>query len=161
MTRAQEFAATFVKEIDAVIKTVEGLTDEQWRLKTASEGWPVCVLAYHIAARTGMPGLEGIISGKPTLIFEDLNELDARNARDARMFANCTKVETLDLLRDTSSRIGQYIAELTDDQLKIRGDLHVIGAAATAQQWIPLMMINHVPVHHESILQTVSQTTKV
>ena len=51
MTRAQELAATLVKDFDAVIKTVKALTEEQWRLKTSSEGWPVCVVAHHIAAR--------------------------------------------------------------------------------------------------------------
>ena len=157
MTRAQELAATFVKEFDAVIKTVEALTNEQWRLKTVSEGWPACFTAYHIGLRTGFVGLEGIISGKPTLIFEDLNELDAQNARELREHANCTNEETLEFLRHTSSRVGQVLADLTDDQLKTRGDSLLTRGAATAEQWIGIMMINHVRVHHDSILQTISQ----
>ncbi len=83
MTRAQELAAAFVKEIDAVIKTVEVLTGEQWRLKTAAEGWPVCAVAHHIGTRIGIVGLEGILKGDPTLTFRDIDQLDARNAQDA------------------------------------------------------------------------------
>ena len=156
MTRAQELAATLVKEFDAVIKTVKALTDEQWRLKTASEGWPVCVVAHHIAARSGIEGLEGIVSGNNTLLFNDLDDSDARNAHHASDFANCTKEEALDLLRDTSSRIEKLVAGLTDDQLKIRGEV-LARVPLIAEQWITIMMLTHVPAHHDSILQTVSQ----
>ena len=156
MTRAQELAATFVKEFDAVIKTVEALTNEQWRLKTAAEGWPVCVVARHIATRTGIDGLEGILRNNPDWVFQDLDNLDARNAREAREFADCTKEEALDLLRRSSSRVEQLVAGLTDDQLKLRGQVLARGLV-TAEQWIPIMMINHVPVHHDSIIQTISQ----
>jgi hypothetical protein len=158
MTRAQELAAAFVKEIDAVIKTVEALTDEQWRLKTAGEGWLVCVVARHIATRTGFLGLDGIISGNPTQVFEDLNNLDARNAQDAREFADCTRDETLELLRGFSYRVEQLVAGLTDDQLKLRGEVMARGLV-TAAQWIPLMMISHVRAHHESIIQAVSKNS--
>ncbi|MFQ5934308.1 MAG: hypothetical protein ACE5KI_06670, partial [Dehalococcoidia bacterium] len=90
------------------------------------------------------------------LIWDDLNEVDARNARDAREFANCTKEETLDLLRQFSSRVEQLVAGLTDDQLKARGEVMARGSV-TAEQWIAIMMLNHVPEHHRSILQTISQ----
>jgi|TARA_B100001971_G_C17910557_1_gene392646 hypothetical protein len=158
MTRAQELAAAFVKEIDAVIKTVEALTSEQWRLKTAAEGWPVCVVAHHIATRTGFLGLEGILSGNPTQVFEDLNNVDAQNAQDAREFADCTKDETLEHLRHFSSRVEQVVAGLTVDQLKLRGEVMARGSV-TAEQWVAIMMLNHVRAHHESIIQTVSQNS--
>ena len=156
MTRAQELSAAFVKEFDAVIKTVEALTDEQWRMKTSGEGWPACFAAHHIAERSGIVGLDGILSANQTRIFEDLNDLDARNAREMREFADCTKEETLDRLRLTSSSVGQLIAGLTDDQLKIRGEVIARGPV-TAGQWITIFMLNHVREHHDCIVQTSSQ----
>ena len=158
MTRAQELAAAFVEEIAPVIETVEALTDEQWRLKTASEGWPAGVVAHHIAARPGIDGLEGILTRNRQMVAQDLNDLDAVNARHAREFADCTKEETLDLLRHTSSRVGQLIAGLTDEQLKAHGEVMGRGVV-TAEQWIPIMMLTHVRAHHDSIVQTVSQNS--
>ena len=156
MTRAQELAAAFVEAIEPVIKTVEALTNEQWRLKTAGEGWPACVVAHHIAAASGIRTLEGILSGDKTLIAEDLDNLDARNAQHARDFADCTMEETLDLLRHISSDVGQLVAGLTDEQLKVRGEVLALGQV-TAERWISIMMLNHTRAHHDSIVQTVSQ----
>ena len=158
MTRAQELAAAFAEAIEPVIRTVEALTDEQWRLKTAGEGWPACVVAHHIAARSGIDTLEGILSGNRQMVVDDLNEMDARNALDARELANCTKEETLDLLRHISSRVEQLVAGLTDDQLKTRGEA-LPGMTVTADQWIAIMMLNHMREHHDSIVQTVSQSS--
>ena len=155
MTRAQELAAAFVEAIEAVIKTVEALTEEQWRLKTSAEGWPAGVVAHHIAARSGILGLEGIVSGNPSLLHMDLSNIDAWNAREAREFAGCAKEETLDLLRHISSRVEQLVAGLTDDQLKARGEVLARGPVTT-DQWIVVMMLTHVRSHHESIIQTVS-----
>ena len=158
MTRAQELAAAFVEAIDSVIKTIETLTDEQWRLKTAAEGWPACVVAHHIAVRSGIVGLEGILSGNPTLIYQDISDIDARNAQHALEFADCTKEETLDVLKHISSRVGQLVAGLTDDQLKARGEM-VARGPATAEKWIAIMMLTHIVSHHDSILRTVSQNS--
>ena len=154
-TRAQELAAAFVARNDTVIKTIEALTNEQWRVKTAVEGWPVCVVAQHIVARSGIEELERILSGDPTPYWTDTNELDARNAQDAREFADCTKDETLELLRHFSSRAEQLIAGLTDDQLKARGEV-VIRGSVTVEQWVGIMMLNHAVAHHTSIVQTIS-----
>ena len=157
MTRAQDLAATLNKGFDEVIKTVETLTDQQWRLKTADEGWPVCVVARHIATRSGIVGLEGITSGIPNLVAEDMNDLDARNARDAQDFADCTREEALNLLKAISDRIEQMVAGLTDEQLKARGEVVTLGSV-TADQWITITMRLHIESHHGSILQTISQT---
>ena len=156
MTRAQGLAAAFVEVTEAVIKTVEALTDEQWRLKTAAEGWPACVVAHHIGDNCGIDELEGILTGNPTLLFKDMDNIDGRNAQHAREFADCTKEETLDFLRHISSRVEQLVAGLTDDQLKARGEVLTRGPV-TADQWIGIMMLNHVRAHHDSLVQTVSQ----
>ncbi len=160
MTRAEELAAAFVEAIDSVIKTVEALTGEQWRLKTAAEGWSVCVVAHHIAVTSGIMGLEGILSGNPTLIIEDISNIDERNAQHAQEFADCTKDETLELLRHISSRVEQLVAGLTDDQLKARKVARSEGLArvpVTDEQWIAIMMLTHIASHHDSIVQPVSQ----
>ncbi|MFQ5934309.1 MAG: DinB family protein [Dehalococcoidia bacterium] len=145
-----------IKAYGAFIKVVEALTEEQWRLKTADEGWPVCVVAHHIAIRCGIEEVEWILSGHQTPFWADWNELHAANAQHARDFADCTKEETLDLLTGNSRRVEDVLGALTDEQLKIRGK--PLGAGPTAvEQWIGIMLPNHVELHQGSILQTISQ----
>ena len=156
MTRAQDLIAPYIKANDAFIKIVEALTDQQWRLKTADEGWPVRVVARHIAIRCGIEELEWVLSSPSTPFWANMDELDAVNAQHARDFADCTKEETLDRLRDASSRVKEVLGALTDEQLKIRGQT-VSGGPAAVEQWIGIYMPNHVKLHEASILRTISQ----
>ena len=158
MTRAQELTATFLKGFNAVIKTVEALTDEQWRLKTAEEGWTVGVVAHHLAVSTGLDQIEWGLSGHSTPLFTDMNEADAANARHARDFADCTKEETLELLKDVASRIKAVFGALTDEQLQSTG-LAVGGGPTTVEQLLLIIFPLHIESHHESILLTISQNS--
>jgi len=156
MTRAQDLVAPIVKLYDEAIKTVDALTEEQWRLKTADEGWPVCVVAHHLATVSGVEQIEWVLSGHLAPFWADMNELDAMNALHARDFSECTREETLDLLRSSSSRVEKVVGALTDEQLKISG-VTIGGGPTTVEQFILIMMRLHFESHHGSILQTISQ----
>jgi len=158
MTQAQDIAATFLKDYDEVIKTVEALTEEQWRLKTGDEGWPVGLVAHHIAVRCGIDQIEWAVSGHSTPFWADMNEVDAMNAQDVRDFSGCTKEETLDRLRGLSSHIEEVVGALTDEQLKIRG-VTIGGGPNTIEQFLLIMMPLHIESHHGSILQTISHNS--
>ena len=158
MTRTQKLVTPFLKDFDEVIKTVEALTEEQWRLKTADEGWPVGVVAHHLVAGSGIEQIEWVLSGHTTPFWADMSDLDAENAQHAGDFADCTKEETLDLLRGVSSRIEEVLGELTDEQLKLR-DVTVGGGPTTIEQFILITMRLHIESHHSSILQTISQNS--
>ena len=158
MTRAQDLLVTFRKDFDEAVKTVEALTEEQWRMKTAEEGWPVGVVAHHLAAVAGLEQLEWVLSGHSTPFRVDINAQDAMNAQDARDFVDGTKEETLDIFRDVSSRVEKVIAALTDEQLEMRGTT-AGGRPFTVEQWITITMRNHIEAHHGSILQTISETS--
>ncbi|MFQ5872952.1 MAG: DinB family protein [Dehalococcoidia bacterium] len=158
MTRAQDLIAPLIRANYEFIKVVEALTDEQWRLKTVDEGWPVCVVARHIAIRCGIEEVEWILSGHLTPFWANMDELDAANAQHARDFANCSKEEALDRLRDVSSRVEDVLGALTDEQLEIRAQF-VGRGPATVEQWIRVMMPNHVELHQASILRTISQNS--
>ena len=158
MTRAQDLVAPIVKLYDEAIKTVEALTEEQLQLKTADEGWPVCVVAHHLAAVSGDEPIEWVLSGHSAPFWTDMNEVDAINAQHARDFSECTKEEILNLLRDASSRVEKVVGALTDEQLKIRG-VTIGGGPTTVEQFILIMIPLHFESHHESILQTISQNS--
>ena len=155
MTRAQELVATVLKDYNEIIETVEALTEEQWRSKTADEGWPVGVVAHHMATVSGVEQIEWALSTPPTPFWPDMNQVDAENAQHALDFADCTKEETLDLLRGACSRIDGILGALTDEQLKIRG-VSVGGGPGTVEQYILLFMPMHLESHYGSILKTIS-----
>ena len=143
MTQAQDLVATFLKVYDEAIKTVEALTEEQWGLKTTNESWPVGVVAHHLAAQTGIEAVEWNLSGHSTPFWTDMNALDAANAQHARDFADCTKEETLELLRGTSSHVVEVIGALTDEQLKTRC-LTVGGGPSTVEQFVMITVCLHI-----------------
>ena len=157
MAQAEDLVSTFVKGYGEAIKTVEALTDEQWRLTTEDEGWPVCVVAHHLAAQSGVQTLEWILSGQSTPFWADENELNAENAQHARDFSDCTKEETLDFLRDVFSRFEEVVGALTDEQLQMRGATFG-GEPTTVEQFILITMRLHIESHHGSILQAISQS---
>ena len=158
MTRAQDLITTFGKDYDEVIKTVEALTEEQWRLKTADESWPVGVVAHHLAAQTGIEAIEWALSGHSNPFWADMNALDAANVQHARDFADCTKEETLEDLRGTFSHVVEVIGALTDEQLKSRC-LTVGGGPSTIEQFILITIRLHIESHHGSIPKTISQNS--
>ena len=157
MTRAQDLLGTFLKDFNEAIKTIEALIEDQWRLKTEDEGWPVGVVAHHLAAVAGIEQLEWVLSGHSTPFRADITEQDSLNAQHARDFVESTKEETLDLFREVSSRAETVIAALTDEQLKMRGET-AGGQPFTVEQWITITMRRHIESHHGSILQTISQS---
>jgi len=156
ITRAQDLVAPIVKLYDEVIKTVEALTEDQLRSKTADEGWPVCVVAHHLATVNGVEQIEWILSGHSAPFWADMNEVDAMNAQHARDFSKCTKAETLDFLKGVSSRVEAVVGAITDEQLKISG-VTIGRGPTTVEQFILIMMPLHIESHHGSILQTISQ----
>ena len=155
MTRAQELVAAFDEVSEAYFKTVEELTDEQWRLKTTAEGWSVAAVAHHIAFANGVEQLEGILRGDAKKGLIDTDEIDAQNAQHAGEFADCTKKETLDLARHAFSSVGRLLGRVTDEQVNTRGE--VPGGSDTIDHWLGNVMVNHVVSHHESIIETISQ----
>ncbi len=155
-TRAQDLIAAFIEANDALIKTVEALTREEWRLQTAEEGWPVGVVAHHLGTESGVEPLKRILNGDLTPFWADSDEVDALNAQHARDFASCTKEETLGLLRRNTSHVAKVLGALTDEQLKVRCE-PVGGWPVTLEQFIVIMMPNHVVSHHQSILRIISQ----
>ena len=158
MTRAQELIAPFLKDFNEAIETFEVLSEEQWRLKTANEDWPVGVVAHHLAVASGFEQIEWRLNGRSTPLVADMDEVDEINAQHARSFADCTQEETLDLLRGFSSRVKEVVDAITDEQLKMR-DVAVGGGPTTVEQFILIMMPLHLESHLDSILQTISQTS--
>ena len=98
--RAAALAAKFEQVNQELIDVIEECSDEKWRSACAGEGWSVGVTAHHVAFDTPLLAamVRAIASGQP---FPPLTAEgpDKANAQHAQGHADCTKQETLDLLR--------------------------------------------------------------
>jgi predicted component of type VI protein secretion system len=91
-------------------------------------------------------------SPMPDITMDGLNEA---NAEHAKQFAQATRDETLELLRQTAGPAAELIRGLRDEQLARKAMLP-LGMEMTAEQIIEAM-IGHVGSHAASIQAAVSQ----
>jgi len=145
-----------------LIETVEGCSDAEWRTTTSREGWPVGVVAHHVAAghRTIAELIRLAATGQPEPAMT-LEMLDRTNAAHAAQHAGCTKAETLDLLRCNGSWASGMVRGLTDEELD-----RIVSAfrMRTYPSWVPAMsvgqtierfLIGHIREHLGNILSAI------
>lgn len=155
--RVEQLAAQLEQANNDVIATVEGLSDEQWKVMTEEEGRNVAVLAHHIASsHEGLSRLvQALAHGQP-LPPLTMDMINAGNAQHARQFANVSKGETLDLLRNDGTRAIAALRGLSDDQLDRSGQL--LGGTVTCQQIAEHILINHPRSHLKSIKKALRES---
>jgi uncharacterized damage-inducible protein DinB len=147
--RSDDLAARFEAANNALIDTVQQCSDDQWKKTCSGEGWSVGVTAHHVASSHGpVAGLaQGIANGQqlPAITME---MIDAGNAQHAQEHANCTKEETIDLLRRDGQAAAEMVRGLSDEQLDRSQALPLLGGPQmSAQQIIEMILIGH-PTEH-------------
>ena len=151
--RSPRLAAQFEQAVSEFIGTVEGLTEEQWRVLCPNEARSVGVLARHVASgiefemavfREIAEGIQpGTISG---------SALAEMNAQDAEAWREVPKDETLTLLRGNAVAAAAQVRHLSEQQLARSGRYITDSPDAwTVEQWIERLLIGHVRGHLESI----------
>lgn len=157
MGRADEYAARFEAEQQALIDLLEPLTPEQWRRSGANhpqrineedERRPVGVIAHHVALSA--PGildrLLAVAEGRPAPPVADFQ---AENARHAAEHAAVEKAEVLALLAEQRGRIVAALRGLTEDQLDRATETPA--GRMTVSERIERVLIGHVAMHRGSI----------
>jgi hypothetical protein len=81
--------------------------------------------------------------------------LDEMNARHAQEHANCTKAETIALLKRGAAATAAVVRGLTDDQLAKSGTVFTDVPPMTTDQLITNGLIAHIDAHVGSIRKTV------
>jgi hypothetical protein len=153
--RAQALASRMERANNALIATIEQISEADWRTRCASDDRLVSAVVHHVAEShmfvlraTQMVAVGG---GLPTLTWEMVH---ADNARHASARPDCDRVETLDLLRRTSTEASRAIRGMSDEQLARKSTWDLDGEV-TAQQVIELHMIGHIQEHLADIETTV------
>ena len=83
--------------------------------------------------------------------------LHAMNAKHAKDFANCTKAETIELLKKAAATAAAVVRDLSDDQLAKSGTVFAGAPPMTAEQLVTRGLIGHIDEHFGSIRKTVGR----
>ena len=152
--RARGLVDRFEQASQEMIRTVERCSDAQWRETTPGEGWSVGVVAHHVAeGHKAIAGLIQTAAAGQSLPAISMEMLDQRNAEHARQHVNCTKAETLELLRQHGAAAAATVRGLSDDQLDRTAPWRT--GPIRVQEMIEQILIGHVQNHLGSIRATV------
>lgn len=158
--RAKVLADMFEQAVDEFVSTVEGLSAEQWRMLCPDEERSVGVLTRHVAAAIPfeMTVFREIAGGQQPATITS-GQLAEMNARDAEDWEDCTKDETLALLRGNAAEAAAELRHLSEEQLGRTGSYIAELPAWTLQQWLERILIGHINGHHNSIRTAVAVET--
>lgn len=153
--RASSLAAAFEQANNAVIQSIESCSETELRTPTAGEGWPVVVVAHHLAL--SYPALAGMVqllaTGQivPPLSMGDLDVFNAQHAKEA---ASISREETLQVLRENGSAAADLVRAFTDEQLAASAVLSFTGGHPwSAADLIERGLIGH-PLDHGRSIKT-------
>src|SRR5258708_6111241 len=81
-TRSEELAKKFDASCGEMNKTVEALSDAEWKKVTSAEKWPVGVVAHHVAvSHEGISGLVQLVAKGQPLPSLTMDMIHAGNAQ--------------------------------------------------------------------------------
>jgi uncharacterized damage-inducible protein DinB len=153
--RARNLAQQLEQSNHRLITTIEGLSDAQWRAETPDDGRSVGVVAHHVAtSHKTVAGLVGAIAHGQPVPPITMDMIHQGNAAHATQFANCTKAETLALLRQNGAAAVATVRALQDAELD-RSVTFPLGTM-TAAQVVERILIGHAEGHHGSIRQAIA-----
>jgi uncharacterized damage-inducible protein DinB len=153
--RAEALATAFENANNALIAAVEACTDEQWRQTTSAEGWSVGVTAHHVASsQQPIAGFVQMIANDQPMPPVTMEMFHAANAQHAQDHANCTRAETLELLRTSGQGAVAMLRSLTDEQLDRSQPMAFVGGEPwSAADFAERVLIGH-PVQHGASIKS-------
>lgn len=156
----EELATRFNSAADEMGAITERCSEVQLRQLSVSEGWPLAVVAHHVAvvnqAFAGM--VEKFVNGEtysPTISMDTVHETNAKHARD---YADVGKHEVLEKLRDGQSAVSAALVRLDDSQLESPAGVYG-GNPLTVLQVIEYIVIGHTAEHLQSMKATLNGAT--
>ena len=155
---ANDLLQQFHETSTEFIEFVETIPESRWNRVVPGFEWPVNVAAHHIADSwgTAIRSIQSIANGEP-LPPMSREIIDHMNAEHAERFANVSKEETLEALRDGAEAAEKVISSLSDEQLARESNpLRALGGrGATARQFIETLLIAHPRQHLPAIREAV------
>jgi hypothetical protein len=152
--RGEALARKFEQANDDLIRQVEHMPDEQWGSPCSDTGElrTVGVLAYHVAnshiALLSMAQAAAKGQPMPQVSWEMIHGM---NAQQAEANANCTREETIGLLRQNGQTVSGTLRQMTDEQLDRTTMLPLFSdQPITTERLVDVLVIGHIGVHTKS-----------
>lgn len=150
--RAEALAAKFEQANHDVISMVGSASDDQWKTVCEEEGWSVGVTAHHIGSGyTPITGLVQALASGADIPALTMEQIDQGNVEHASKFANCTKEETLQALREGGSAAASAVRGLSDEQLDKTSAVLAAAPDMSLEQVIENVLISSATAHGASI----------
>ena len=153
--KSMALAKQLEAKVQEAMATLEKLNDHDWKKVTEAEKWSVGVTAHHLAGALEPVSrmVEALVAGRsPKVTIEKLDEMNAKHAEEQ---ADCTKAETLKLLKKGSSIAVAVIRDLSDEQLAKSGPVIIGVPPMSAEQLIKGALLDHIDIHLGSIQKAV------
>lgn len=156
--RSERLASEFKEINDELIALVSGCTVEEWKQPSVDEGWPVGVVAHHVASV--IPAFIGIVeqvaTGATLSLRVSMEEVNEGNARHARDYGGVSQEEVLELLRTNGGRAESVLRGLTDEQLAHTTSAFPAGELSLAEV-VERIVIGHSHQHLASLRATLAE----
>ncbi|MFQ5398353.1 MAG: maleylpyruvate isomerase N-terminal domain-containing protein [Anaerolineae bacterium] len=154
-TRANSLAERVERGANELIIFVEGCSLAEWQTPVPNDGRTVGVLAHHVASAYPVEvDLVKTLASGEAIAGVTWAMVDQMNAEHAQTHANCTKEETLTLLRQNSASAAAAIRQLSDEQLDKAAPVSLNwDAPLTAQYFIEEHPVSH-PFRHLMDIRT-------
>jgi hypothetical protein len=153
----ENLANAFRNRAERIIAVVEDCDPRAWNTITIIEGWPVASVAQHIAdgVRFHASILARMSHGR-ALPDVTMTQIDSGN--EAYRDAHLSHDEVLDALRENTERAAGLIDSLTEEQLSRTAMVPIPREAMlTARQFIEQVMLPHISMHTDSIMESLSR----
>jgi hypothetical protein len=139
--RAQALADRFEQANRDLITLIEGMDEATWKTSHGGDTRALGVIAHHVASsyRPIMALANGTARGEAP-IRPTPEQIDERAAAHMAKYANCTRGETIALLRENGAQAAAQVQTLTDGELNR-------GAPLTAGEIIERILIGHTTGH--------------
>jgi hypothetical protein len=145
--RAAALADRFEQVNKELIATVEGLSDAQWQTGCGGDPRSLGVVAHHVGnSHQSIAGMVQASASGQGGALPAMEQIDGWNAQHAAAHSNCTREETLALLRENGEAAASMVRGLNDEQLD-----RPAGPLGTTQGAIELVLIGHIQDHLNAI----------
>ncbi len=151
-TRSAELATPFEQANDECSTAVEAFSAVDWAMYCADDKRSVGVLAHHVAVSHAPVAhlIQASVAGQPAALTSEM--IHQGNAQHAAEHAQCTKEETLALLRADGPQAAAVVRGLRDDQLTLPAPF-----TGTVKGLIEHILIHHSREHLATIRAVLAQ----
>ena len=154
--RGEALAARLEQANAELSEFVANCDDESWRRTTSVTGWPVGVVASHVAGGQKLIAgwVQSLASGQPVAV--DMPMVHESNKAHAEKRRDVTREDVQAGLQRNGAAAAETLRDLTDEQLDRSAPIAIFeGEEITAAELANRLLIGHILGHLKEIRETI------